>query len=223
MWPGINLVNVNTAVGAWMRKSPQFTRSSSNITGGVTKTGVTIVSNRFALKYWFSMRRRLETICKSQPHHKKNYKRTKKKDWFMFFSEILFCFPACQLHIEWLTLTSSTWGGDQQLSWRRCAHLGFQTDILKRSLTQDILFLFSRSSITSASPSTSTLLTKARGSTISSTSTLMSVSSIMTGFNFQWRDALEEEFWSLVPQSDHLSLWLLSIVFPHSPKLVFCY
>ena len=95
MWPGINLVNVNTAVGAWMRKSPQFTRTSSNITGGVTKTGVTIVSNRFALKYWFSMRRRLETICKSQPPHKTKHKRTKKKDWFMFFWNIVLfpCLP----------------------------------------------------------------------------------------------------------------------------------
>ena len=152
------------------------------------------------------MRKKIGNNTQKPTTSQKNYKRTKKKDWFMFFSEILICFPACQLNIERLTLTSSTRGGDQQLSWRRCAHLGFQTDILKRSSTQDILLLFSRSSITSASPSTSTLLTKARGSTISSTSTLMSVSSITTGFNFRWREVLEEEFWSLVPQYDHLSL-----------------
>ena len=166
------------------------------------------------------MRKKIGNNTQKPTTSQKNYKRTKKKDWFMFFSEILICFPVCQLNIERLTLTSSTRGGDQQLSWRRCAHLGFQTDILKRSSTQHILLLFSRSSITSASPSTSTLLTKARGSTISSTSTLMSVSSITTGFNFRWREVLEEEFWSLVPQSDHLSLWFLSIAFPHSPTRV---
>ena len=89
MWPGINLVNVNTAVGAWMRKSPQFTRSSSNITGGVTKTGVTIVSNRFALKFWFSMRKNWKQYAKANHLTKKNVREQRRKTC-VFWNIVLF-------------------------------------------------------------------------------------------------------------------------------------